>query len=249
MTLTHLTPADYVTTQWSGGATTQLAIAPKGAVYADRDFLWRLSSATVELDESDFTPLPAYDRVISTLRGDMVLAHNGGERLTLHPYEIHDFSGADDTHSWGRCTDFNLMLRRGQCRGCVTAHFPHGTETLALHAGETALLFCGEGSVTLRAGTETLTLAAHESALIEDAPAQLAVAGAHPRSARRAGKPRKSPQIRPHHRLERQGLDRRDARLCSHGGRIPHGAVHLAAPLPLQRALSGERRAHPRCGA
>ena len=162
MTLTHLTPADYVTTQWSGGATTQLAIAPKGAVYADRDFLWRLSSATVELDESDFTPLPAYDRVISTLRGDMVLAHNGGERLTLHPYEIHDFSGADDTHSWGRCTDFNLMLRRGQCRGCVTAPFPHGTETLALHAGETALLFCGEGSVTLRAGTETLTLAAHD---------------------------------------------------------------------------------------
>ena len=160
MTLTHLTPADYVTTQWSGGATTQLAIAPKGAVYADRDFLWRLSSATVELDESDFTPLPAYDRVISTLRGDMVLAHNGGERLTLHPYEIHDFSGADDTHSWGRCTDFNLMLRRGQCRGCVTAHFPHGTETLALHAG-----------------TETLTLAAHESALIEDAPAQLTVEG------------------------------------------------------------------------
>ena len=177
MTLTHLTPADYVTTQWSGGATTQLAIAPKSAVYADRDFLWRLSSATVELDESDFTPLPDYDRMISTLRGDMVLAHNGGERLTLHPYEIHDFSGADDTHSWGRCTDFNLMLRRGQCRGCVTAHFPHGTETLPLRAGETALLFCGEGSATLRAGTETLTLAAHESALIEDAPAQLTVEG------------------------------------------------------------------------
>ena len=59
MTLTHLPPADYVTTQWSGGATTQLAIAPKGAVYADRDFLWRLSSATVELDESDFPPMTA----------------------------------------------------------------------------------------------------------------------------------------------------------------------------------------------
>ena len=26
-------------------------------------------------------------------------------------------------------------------------------------------------------------------------------------------------------------------------------SVLLAAPLPLQRALSGERRAHPRCGA
>lgn len=177
MTLTHLTPADYVTTQWSGGTTTQLAIAPHGAVYADRDFLWRLSSAAVELDESDFTALPDYDRIISTLRGDMTLAHNGGEKLTLHPYEIHTFSGADDTHSWGRCTDFNLMLRRGQCRGCVTAHFPHGAETLTLRAGETALLYCGEGSVTLRAGGEALTLSAHESALIGDAPARLEIEG------------------------------------------------------------------------
>ena len=175
MTITHLTPADYVTTEWSGGSTTQLAIAPRRAVYADRDFLWRLSSATVELDESDFTPLPDYDRVISTLRGDMTLAHNGGEKLTLHPYEIHEFSGADNTHSWGRCTDFNLMLRRGQCRGSVSAHFLQGTETLALHAGESALLFCGEGCVTLRADGRTLLLGARESALIEDAPAQLTV--------------------------------------------------------------------------
>lgn len=44
-----LTKEDYVTTTWSGGTTTQLAIAPEGAVYADRDFLWRLSSAGVEL--------------------------------------------------------------------------------------------------------------------------------------------------------------------------------------------------------
>ena len=177
MKLTHLTPADYVTTQWSGGTTTQLAIEPAGAVYADRDFLWRISSATVELDESDFTPLPDYDRVISTLRGDMTLTHNGGERLTLHPYDVHDFSGADDTHSRGRCTDFNLMLRRGQCRGRVIAHFPQGTETLALHEGGTALLFCGEGTVTLRAGSEALTLSARESALLEDAPASLTVEG------------------------------------------------------------------------
>lgn len=34
-----LTQADQVTTTWSGGTTTQLAIAPEGAVYADRDFL------------------------------------------------------------------------------------------------------------------------------------------------------------------------------------------------------------------
>lgn len=79
-----------------------------------RDFLWRLSSATVELDESDFTPLPAYDRVISTLRGDMVLAHNGGERLTLHPYEIHDFSGRGRYPLLGPLHGLQPLLRRGR---------------------------------------------------------------------------------------------------------------------------------------
>ena len=64
-----LTREDYATTNWSGGTTTQLSIAPEGAVYADRDFLWRLSSATVEDGESEFTPLPDYNRWILLLDG------------------------------------------------------------------------------------------------------------------------------------------------------------------------------------
>ena len=81
MTIQHLTPSDYITTKWSGGLTTQLGIAPASAVYADRDFLWRLSSATVEDAESDFTALPDYERLISTLEGAIELNHNGGEKL------------------------------------------------------------------------------------------------------------------------------------------------------------------------
>lgn len=117
MTIQHLTPSDYITTKWSGGLTTQLGIAPASAVYADRDFLWRLSSATVEDAESDFTALPDYERLISTLEGTIELNHNGGEKLTLNPYEVHRFDGGDNTHSWGRCRDFNLMLRKGKCEG------------------------------------------------------------------------------------------------------------------------------------
>ena len=44
-----LTREDFVSTSWSGGTTTQLAIAPEGAVYAERDFLWRLSSAYLQM--------------------------------------------------------------------------------------------------------------------------------------------------------------------------------------------------------
>ena len=66
-----LTEEDYVTTNWSGGTTTQLAIAPQESVYANRDFLWRFSSAKVILEHSDFTPLSDYNRLIATVKGGL----------------------------------------------------------------------------------------------------------------------------------------------------------------------------------
>jgi hypothetical protein len=71
MKLIHLKPDNYIVSTWSGGTTTQIGIAPQGAVYADRNFMWRISSATVDLEVSDFTPLPDYDRLIATLEGEI----------------------------------------------------------------------------------------------------------------------------------------------------------------------------------
>ena len=91
MRFTHLTSKDYVVSNWSGGRTIQIAIAPEGAVYADRDFLWRVSSATADLDESDYTPLPDYQRWLSVFDRPIRLQHDGGEVITLNPYGIHCF--------------------------------------------------------------------------------------------------------------------------------------------------------------
>lgn len=125
MTIQHLTPSDYITTKWSGGLTTQLGIAPAGAVYADRDFLWRLSSATVEDAESDFTALSDYERLISTLEGTIELNHNGGEKLTLNPYEVHRFDGGDDTHSWAAAATSTSCSARASARaGCAAKRSP-----------------------------------------------------------------------------------------------------------------------------
>ena len=55
MNVTLLNSTDYLASQWSGGSTTQMAIEPAGAVYAERDFLWRLSSATVDLEAKTAT--------------------------------------------------------------------------------------------------------------------------------------------------------------------------------------------------
>ncbi len=168
MELIPLRPADYVTTAWSGGATTQLCICPEGAVYADRAFLWRISSATVTVKESDFTPLPDYHRLISVLRGDMTLAHNAGEPFTLRPYEVHAFEGSDATHSWGKCTDFNLMLRRDKADGAME-HLALAGEHVIVSArpqAEELLLYCAEGHCTAECKGKSLAMCAGESLLL-----------------------------------------------------------------------------------
>ena len=126
MTIQHLTPSDYITTKWSGGLTTQLGIAPAGAVYADRDFLWRLSSATVEDAESDFTALPDYERLISTLEGTIELNHNGGEKAEAESLRGPPLRRRRRHALWGRCRDFNLMLRKGASAraGCAARPLP-----------------------------------------------------------------------------------------------------------------------------
>ena len=144
----HFTRAQYITTAWSGGTTTQLAIAPEGAVYADRKFLWRLSSAQVELEHSDFTPLPDYDRLISVLKGELELKIGQGERGALEACTVRGFDGGVPVESWGRCVDFNLMLRKGACP--VGGSGARASEISKPHA---CAVLRGGGSDSLRCGS------------------------------------------------------------------------------------------------
>lgn len=106
-------PEEYETGVWSGGTTTQLVIYPPGASYADRNFIFRLSSATVETEQSEFTHLPDYDRWLMIFEGSARLVHGRGKEVLLNPYEYDAFDGGISTVSFGRVTDYNLMLRKG----------------------------------------------------------------------------------------------------------------------------------------
>jgi len=104
---------NYSISNWTGGKTKELAIFPRASKYLDRNFIWRLSSATVELDESDFSKLPDYDRVIMVLKGSVVLTYDGKKTVKLNELEQDSFDGGWKTKSFGRITDFNLMVRKG----------------------------------------------------------------------------------------------------------------------------------------
>lgn len=106
-------PEEYETGVWSGGTTTQLAIYPEGSSYADRNFIFRLSSATVDTERSEFTHLPDYDRWLMIFEGSARLVHSSEKEVTLNPYDCDAFDGGISTVSFGRVTDYNLMLRKG----------------------------------------------------------------------------------------------------------------------------------------
>jgi len=181
LNITRLSAENFARSQWSGGSTTQMAIEPAAAVYAERDFLWRLSSATVELEESDFTALPDYDRLIATLSTPIELSHNGGERFELKPYVVHAFDGGAETRCWGKCVDFNLMLRKGKaagCARCVRSGDSFAAEGNTASESHVLYLYCVQGPLRLVCGSESLDLDAGDCAVLRGLKAEeLAVEG------------------------------------------------------------------------
>ena len=105
---------DYKTSEWSGGKTSEIFIWPPDGNYSSREFDWRLSSATVEIPESDFTVLDGFDRYITVLDGELNLSHEDGVNHIIKGNKVYGFSGAAKTHSVGKAIDFNFINKRGR---------------------------------------------------------------------------------------------------------------------------------------
>ena len=108
-----LRESDRKISNWSGGVTKELYIYPEDGNYQSRDFKFRISIATTELESSTFTKLENTNRVISILDGHMDLEHKNHHSISLDKYQIDRFKGHWDTFSKGKVTDFNLMIKNG----------------------------------------------------------------------------------------------------------------------------------------
>lgn len=75
------------------GFTREIAIFPKGTTVSNNDFLWRVSSASIEKN-SDFSPFPGYNRDLLLLDGSIRLTEVLTKHsTTLSPLEPFSFSG------------------------------------------------------------------------------------------------------------------------------------------------------------
>jgi environmental stress-induced protein Ves len=102
---------DYVTTQWTGGSTTQMLILPRRANYAKRNFEIRISAASIEIPESNFTSLPGVLRSLVLLKGALLLSSKGKGNQLLLPGDVTNFNGKETIHCKGTGSDYNVMLK------------------------------------------------------------------------------------------------------------------------------------------
>jgi environmental stress-induced protein Ves len=152
--------AERDTTNWSGGSTSQIAIHPQHAEYGKRNFTWRLSSAKVELAESTFTSLPGIQRVLMVTDGEVTLKHQGHHSICLKPFAQDRFYGDWTTKSFGKVSDFNLMMAH-DCKGelsSIALVEKTRIETAVLSSRDcshfSSAFYCLDGSVRLLVNQE-----------------------------------------------------------------------------------------------
>jgi environmental stress-induced protein Ves len=111
MEITIIKSEQHKSIKWSGGTSTELFIFPEGSYYKKRDFDFRLSTATVEVEKSDFTPLPGFSRKLMILDGSIKINHENHYSKQLNKFDVDEFEGHWNTFSVGKCIDFNLMTK------------------------------------------------------------------------------------------------------------------------------------------
>lgn len=168
MTIKILNEEDYIRSKWSGGTTEQIYIYPEASSIGELNFEYRISSAKVDIEESDFTKMLGYNRIIMSLDNEIELNHWGEEGeiedIRLKPYKEHRFLGEYKTTCKGSCQDFNFIYRDGY-EGELSVI--KNNEKIKLSPEYNYLFYSLVDNVKILLDKESIVLRKNESALIQ----------------------------------------------------------------------------------
>ncbi|MBS1782075.1 MAG: HutD family protein [Bacteroidetes bacterium] len=149
--IVQFTAKNRTTIKWASGTSTEIFIFPNKASFAERNFMFRISTATVEAEESTFTHFAGITRHLMILKGEMELKHETQYTKHLKAFDQDTFSGEWNTSSIGRVTDFNLMLQNG-IKGSLTHQFITKGEKLSIQSNsDFSFVFLAKGTATYKA--------------------------------------------------------------------------------------------------
>lgn len=102
-----------IVSTWKGGTTTQLCIVPIDASLQERNFDIRISSATIDLDRSEFSDFTGYRRYLMKLEGDIRLLIDD-KRIIIKDDEAFEFMGDEKVISISKepSRDFNVIIKK-----------------------------------------------------------------------------------------------------------------------------------------
>lgn len=111
MKISIITKDEIVPSIWSGGETFEYFIYPPNSSYTERNFLFRISTATINLVPSNFTRFNNFNRFLVMLDNDLNIINNGALE-TYKRNEIFSFDSNNTITSNTMGTDFNLMIHK-----------------------------------------------------------------------------------------------------------------------------------------
>ncbi|SFN80651.1 HutD protein [Paenimyroides ummariense] len=111
MKITKISKDTLIPTIWDGGETFEYYIYPEKTLYANRDFLFRISVATIKKVPSTFTKFNNYQRFLVMLDNDLNI-NNNGKKESYTPNDVFKFDSNSDIISYTKGNDFNLMVSK-----------------------------------------------------------------------------------------------------------------------------------------
>lgn len=102
-----------IVSTWKGGKTEQLCIVPEDASLQERNFDLRISSATIDLERSEFSDFTGYRRYLMKLEGDITLLIDE-KSITIKDDEAFEFMGDEKVISISKepSRDFNVIIKK-----------------------------------------------------------------------------------------------------------------------------------------
>lgn len=100
-----------IPTVWDGGETFEYFIYPNGSKYSERNFLFRISAATIRKAPSNFTRFENYKRFLVMLDNKLQITRNS-QKEEYKKLEVFKFDSSDEIVSHSTGNDFNLMISK-----------------------------------------------------------------------------------------------------------------------------------------
>lgn len=102
-----------IVSTWKGGKTEELCIVPEDASLQERNFDLRISSATIDLERSEFSDFTGYRRYLMKLEGDITLLIDD-KTIIIKCDEAFEFMGDEKIISISKepSRDFNVIIKK-----------------------------------------------------------------------------------------------------------------------------------------